>query len=58
MNGHPAIAYIVAQQMLDERLEEARSHRQAKLAHRPRSVKVGSYRLTITKEVPGVPRTV
>jgi len=58
MNGHPAIAYIVAQQMLEERREEARSHQRAKLARKPRSVKVGRYRLTITKEVPGVPRTV
>lgn len=58
MNGHPAIAYIVAQQMLDERREEARSHRRAKSAHRSRSLKVGRYRLTISKEVPGVPRTV
>ena len=58
MNGHPAIAYIVAQQMLEERRDEARSYRQAKLASKPRSVKVGNYRLTIAKEVPGVPRTV
>jgi len=58
MNGHPAIAYTVALQMLEERRDEARSHRKAMTAARPRSLSLGRYRLTLTKEVPGVPRTV
>ncbi len=58
MNGHPAIAYMVALQILEEKRDEARSHHKAKTASRPRSLRFGSYRLTLTKEVPGVPRTV
>ncbi|MGH8873261.1 MAG: hypothetical protein ACRDWS_14965 [Acidimicrobiia bacterium] len=58
MFGHPAIAYLVAQQILDERREEARTQRMANAVRKPRSVRFGRYRLTITKEVRGVPRTV
>lgn len=64
MMGHPAIAYVVAQNILDERREEARAHHMSKSvarrrrSGRPRTVRVGRYRLTITREVPGVPRTV
>ena len=41
MYGHPAIAYLVAQNILNHR-----------------SVRLGRYRLTLSKETPGVPRTV
>jgi len=63
MNGHPAIAYMVALQMLEERQKEARAHQLAKTASgartsRPRTLRLGNYRLTITKEVRRVPRTV
>lgn len=64
MIGHPAIAYMVAQGILDERREEASAYREAKavvrsrLKSRSRSMRLGRYRLTVTKEVPGVPRTV
>jgi hypothetical protein len=59
MNGHPAMAYVIAQQLLDERRREAQSHRRARTAlQRSRSVRLGSYRLTLTKEASGVPRTV
>lgn len=58
MNGHPAIAYMVALQMLEEKRDEARSHDKAKTAARPRSLRFGRYRVTLTKEVAGVPRTV
>jgi hypothetical protein len=70
MYGHPAIAYWVAQSILDERREEARAYRQRhtrvraqlSVADRPRykqrSVRLGRYRLTLTKEVPSVPSTV
>jgi hypothetical protein len=58
MNGHPAIAYLIAEHMLEERRREARSHHGAGLATRTRSVRLGRYRLTITKEAAGVPRTV
>ena len=58
MIGHPAIAYLVAQRILEDRREEANVHRRAKAARKPRSMKVGPYRLTISKEVSGVPRTV
>jgi hypothetical protein len=58
MIGHPAIAYLVAQRILDERREEAHAHRQAKAAMKTRTMKLGSYRLTLSKEVRGVPRPV
>jgi hypothetical protein len=58
MNGHPAIAYTVALQMLEEKRDEARRHHKAKTVARPRSLRLGRYRLTLTREVPGVPRTV
>ncbi len=58
MIGHPAIAYIVAQRILDERREEAQAFRQAKAVMKPRTLKLGSYRLTLSKEVRGVPRAV
>jgi hypothetical protein len=58
MIGHPAIAYLVAQRILDERREEAAAHRHAKSVMKTRTLKVGSYRLTLSKEVPVVPRTV
>ena len=58
MIGHPAIAYIVAQRILDERREEAQAYRRAKSVRRSRTLKLGSYRLTLSKEVRGVPRPV
>ena len=58
MNQHPAIAYVVAQQMLEERRNEARRHQLAKSARSERSLRVGRYRLTVTKEARRVPRTV
>jgi hypothetical protein len=58
MNGHPAIAYLIAEQMLEERRREARFRHQAGSATRTRSVRLGRYRLTITKEAADVPRTV
>ena len=57
MNGHPAIAYLIAEHMLEERRREARSHHRAGPAPTTRSVQLGRYRLTITKEAVGVPRT-
>jgi hypothetical protein len=67
MYGHPAIAYLVAQSILDERREEARAYRRSQVGrsnaaahprYRNRSVRLGRYRLTLTKEVSGVPRAV
>ena len=65
MYGHPAIAQLVAQSILDERREEARAYHdrpRARKAFRAekkeRSVRVGRYRLTVSKEAPGVPRPV
>lgn len=58
MIGHPATAYLVAQGILEERREEAATYRRAKAVAKSRSVRLGSYRLTLSKEVPGVPRTV
>lgn len=64
MYGHPAIAYLVAQSILDERREEARAYRhsragvKARPGHKHHSVRLGRYRLTLTKEVSGVPRAV
>ena len=68
MYGHPAIAYLVAQSILDERREEARAYRRNRVGshsnvaahprHKNRSVRLGRYRLTLTKEVSGVPRAV
>jgi hypothetical protein len=58
MNGHPAIAYLIAEHMLEERRREARSRHEGGLAPRTRSVRVGRYRLTVTKEAANVPRTV
>lgn len=51
MNGHPALAYVAAMNMLEERRREARSHHRAKAVPKTRSWKVGSYRLTLTREV-------
>ncbi|MET0565601.1 MAG: hypothetical protein ABW021_04070 [Acidimicrobiia bacterium] len=58
MIGHPAIAYLVAQRILDERREEATRYRRAKAVAKTRTMKLGSYRLTLSKEVHGVPRPV
>lgn len=58
MIGHPAIAYLVAQRILDERREEAHAYRQAKAVTKTRTMKLGSYRLTLSKEIRGVPRPV
>jgi hypothetical protein len=58
MIGHPAIAYLVAQNMLDERRREARNYHLAKTVSGSRTLRLGNYRLTITKEVAHVPRTV
>jgi hypothetical protein len=58
MNGHPAIAYLIAEQMLEDRRREARSRPRAGSARRSRWVPVGRYRLTVTKEDADVSRTV
>ena len=58
MIGHPAIAYIVAQRILDERRQEANAFRHAKAVTKTRTLKLGSWRVTLTKEVRGVPRPV
>jgi hypothetical protein len=58
MIGHPAIAYMVAQRILDDRREEAQTYRRAKAVKKARTLKLGSYRLTLSKEVRGVPRPV
>jgi len=58
MIGHPAIAYLVAQRILEERREEAHAYRRAKAVMKTRTMKLGSYRLTFSKEVRGVPRPV
>jgi len=58
MIGHPAIAYLVAQRILEERREEAHAYRRAKAVTKTRTMKLGSYRLTFSKEVRGVPRPV
>lgn len=58
MNGHPAIAYLIAEHMLEERRREARYRHRDGSAPRTRSVRLGRYRLTITREATGVPRTV
>jgi hypothetical protein len=57
MNGHPAIAYLIAEHLLEERRHEARSQNLARSASRTRSVRLGKYRLTITREGAGVSRT-
>ena len=69
MYGHPAIAYLVAQSILDERREEARAYRHHRAGayssaaahprYKHRSVRLGRYQLTLTKEeISGVPRPV
>ena len=68
MYGHPAIAQQIAQTILDDRREEARAHRRARAvarssvaarpSHKQRSVRLGRYRLTLTKEASSVPRPV
>jgi hypothetical protein len=67
MYGHPAIAYLVAQSILEERREEARAYRKnragarssvADPGYKHRSVRLGRYRLTLTKEISGVPDAV
>ncbi|HEX6147849.1 MAG TPA: hypothetical protein VF083_13815 [Acidimicrobiia bacterium] len=58
MNGHPAIAYLIAEQILDERRREARSRHRAGSVPRTRSVRVGRYRLTVTKEAADASRAV
>lgn len=58
MNGHPAIAYLIAEQILEERRREARTRHRAGSAPTTRSLRVGRYRLTVTKEASGVSRTV
>ena len=58
MIGHPAIAYMVAQRILDDRREEAQTYRRAKAVKKTRTLKLGSYRLILSKEVRGVPRPV
>lgn len=54
MNAHPAVAYLVAQNMLDERREEARLHNLAKRAGIGRTPR----RRVVSKKVSSVPRTV
>lgn len=58
MNGHPAIAFLIAEQILEERRREARSRHRAGWAPGTRSVRVGRYRVTVTKEAAGASRTV
>jgi hypothetical protein len=49
MNGHPALAYVVALQQLDERRRLEWS-REIRTAPKSRSLRLGAYRLTLTKE--------
>ncbi|GEM_PF-2173189 len=58
MNGHPALAYVVALQQLDERRQPSPRRQTTDTAQRSRTIRLGSYRLTLTKEARRVPRTV
>jgi hypothetical protein len=57
MNGHPALAYVVALQQLEERRRLGTIH-EARNAPRHRSLKLGSVRPKLTKEETHVPRDV
>ncbi|HEY7469904.1 MAG TPA: hypothetical protein VIC07_10305 [Acidimicrobiia bacterium] len=58
MNGHPALAYTLALQRLDDRRHRSPSNREKAVSARGRTMKLGGYRITISREVPGVSRTV
>lgn len=45
------MAYDLALNMLEQRRREARGHHRAKAVSKMRSLKVGRYRLTITRKV-------
>ena len=50
MFGHPAIAYMTALHTLEARRNAAQSRQQARRGQRARSVRLGSYRMTVSKE--------
>lgn len=56
MNGHPATAFLVAQHLREGGIGGGPRRRPA-LRRRSRSVRLGRYRLTLTKEVGNVPGT-
>lgn len=58
MNGHPALALLVTAHLLDERRKQAIDHRLSRSVGRTRSLRLGRYRLTITREGRGVQGTV
>lgn len=59
MSGHPAIAYLAAMNILEEARQQPASRRPKQDAGpRRRTLRLGKYRLTLTKETTGVPRTV
>ena len=49
MNGHLALAYVLAFDQLEERRKEAENYRQAKAIRAPRSTPAG-YSATFAKE--------
>jgi hypothetical protein len=58
MNGHPALAFVVTAHLLDERRKQAFDHRLSRSVGTTRSLRVGRFRLTITREGRGVQDTV
>lgn len=59
MSGHPAIAYLAAMRILEEGPQQHDPRRpRKKTAPRRRTLRLGRYRLTLTKEASGVPGTV
>jgi hypothetical protein len=57
MYGHPALAFLMTEHLLEERRKEAVDHRLARSVGRARSLRLGRYRLTISREGRGVPGT-
>jgi hypothetical protein len=49
MNGHPALAYVIARQMQDER-RRASEHPRPAYRTEPKTLHLAGYRLTIAKE--------
>lgn len=59
MSGHPAIAYLAAMKILEEGPQQPDPRRpKKKSAPSRRTLRLGKYRLTLTKETSGVPGTV
>ncbi len=57
MSGHPAIAYLAAMNILEEG-RQPNPRRPKRDTPRQRTLRLGRYRLTLSKETSGVPRTV